>query len=323
MPAKPEIKSGLGRAAATIRGASSLVVTCHIGPDGDALGSALALALAARAAGIPAVTTFGGPFTIPDHFAFLDTSPLVPPAEAPSQPDVLVSFDAGSIDRLGEVEEIAHRAGTVVVIDHHASNTGFGDINVNDPEAGASAQLCFYLLDELGWPLTPEMATALHAGVVTDTGRFQYSNTSPEVLRVGAALVAAGARPEVIGQHVYESVPFGYLSVESAVLGRAVLETERRFVWSTLRSEDLTSNGVGMDDIDGLIDSVRVAREADVAALAKELPEGGTKVSMRSRGRVDVGAIAVALGGGGHHNAAGFAFDGDPEAAIAEVRARL
>ena len=323
MPAKPEIEVGLTRAAEVIRSAATLVTTCHIGPDADALGSALGLALAARAIGIDAVSTFGGEFVVPDHFAFLDTTPLLPPAQAPAAPDVLVSFDAGSIDRIGEVERIAATASRVVVIDHHASNTGFGDINVNDPEAGASAQLCYYLLGVLGWEVTPAIATALHAGLVTDTGRFQYSNTRPEVLRVGAALLEAGARPEVIGQHVYESVPFGYLAVESAVLGRAMLEPDRSFVWSTLEQADLQGNGIGIDDTDGLIDAVRIAREADVAALAKEQPDGSTKVSLRSRGRVDVGSIAVALGGGGHHNAAGFSYAGSRTDAIAEVRVRL
>ncbi len=318
-----ELQPDLEKAAAAIAEASSLVVTCHIGPDGDALGSALALALAARNAGKEAVATFGGPFVVPDHFGFLDLSPLVRRGEAPSAPEVLVSFDSGSLDRLGEVQELAEAAGCVVVIDHHASNTGFGDVNVVDPTAGASAQLGYYLLQELEWPITASIATALHVGLVTDTGRFQYSNTSPEVLRVGAALVAAGARPEVIGQHVYESVPFGYLQVAGLVLGRSVLEPELRFVWSVLRAADLVEHGIGIEDTDGLIDAVRVAREADVAALAKEQDDGGTKVSLRSRGRVDVAAIAVSLGGGGHHNAAGFSYPGQPEAAIAEVRALL
>ncbi len=322
MPSE-EILAGLDKAASVIAAADTIVATCHIGPDGDALGSALALALSARDQGKLAVATFGGPFVVADHFAFLDVSTLVPPSEVPAAPDVVVSFDAGSADRLGEVAATLDTASCVIVIDHHASNTGFGDINVNDAGAGASAQLCFYLLERLGWPLTPASATALLAGVVTDTGRFQYSNTSADVLRVAADLVEAGARPEEIGQNVYESVPFGYLRVESTVLARAVLEAERRFIWSVLLQEDMADNGIGIEDTDPLIDAVRVAREADVAALAKEQPDGSTKVSLRSRGRVDVGAIAESLGGGGHHNAAGFTHPGRPEYEIDEVRKRL
>lgn len=323
MPIRPDLVEPLAAAVATIASARRLVVTCHIGPDGDALGSAIALAAAARARGVEAVATFGGEFTLPEHYDFLDLEVLVPPDEAPDAPDVLVSFDAGSLDRLGDVADIAARAGSVVMIDHHASNTGFGDINVNDPGAGASAQLCFYLLQALEWEITPSIAVALHTGMVTDTGRFQYSNTSPEVLRVAAALVEHGARPEVVGQNIYESVPFGYLGVQGVVLGRTVLEAERGFVWSVLHQADLAAHGIAIDETEPLIDAVRIAREADVAALVKEQPDASTKVSLRSRGRVDVGAIAVAMGGGGHHNAAGFSFAGDAESAIAEVRARL
>ena len=323
MAARPEIERGLRAAADVIAAARSIVVTCHINPDLDALGSAVGFALAANGAGIPAVASFGSPFGVPEHFGFLDTAPLVAPDEVEPDPDVLVSFDVGSLDRIGELAETAAAAAQVVMIDHHASTVGFGDINVNDPGAGASAQLCYYLLEILGWNITPEVATALHAGLVTDTGRFQYSNTDPEVLRVGAHLVEAGARPELIGQHVYESVPFGYLGVEAAVLGRAVLEPELGLVWSLLELADLERHGIAMEDADGLIDAVRIAREADVAALLKEHASGGIKVSLRSRGRVDVGAIAQALGGGGHHNASGFSHAGPAEAAIGEVRARL
>jgi phosphoesterase RecJ-like protein len=188
------------------------------------------------------------------------------------------------------------------------------------PTAAAAAQLCFYLIRELGWDVDEPAATALLTGLVTDTGRFQYSNTTPEVLRVAAELVAAGARPELIGQRVYESVPFGYLGLSGEVVKRAVLERDRKFIWSSMTQEDLRRHGIDMTDTDPLIDAVRVAREADVAALIKELPGGLWKVSLRSRGRVDVSAIAGRFGGGGHHNASGFTFEGSAEQAATAVR---
>jgi phosphoesterase RecJ-like protein len=319
---RPEIVQGIKDAAAVIREASSLLVTGHISPDGDSLGSSLALALTARAVGKQAEVSFGGHFKIPEQYSFLDISPVVPHTDA-QVPDVLVTFDVGDLDRIGEIAGFAECAATVVMIDHHLSTDGFGDINVNDPTAGAAAQLAFALIAELGWELTPEAAMALHVGMVTDTGRFQYSNTTSDVLAVASDLVAAGARPEVIGQAVYESVPFGYLGVAGAVMSRAVLETERSFIWSYVTQADLAEHGIGMDQTDPLIDAVRVARESDVAALAKQQPEGGWKVSLRSRGRVDVSAIAVAMGGGGHHNASGFSVAGDLDNAIDQVRSRL
>jgi bifunctional oligoribonuclease and PAP phosphatase NrnA len=303
--------------------AEELVLTCHVGPDGDALGSLLGVAWLARRQGKRVYASFGEPFTIPEAYRFLPVDLLVPPGAVPAEPGLMMSFDAGSLDRLGVLAEPAGRAKTLVVVDHHASNPGFGTLNLIDPKAAATAEICVQLMAGLGWELDEVSATCFHAGLVTDTGRFQYSNTSPSTLRVAATLVEAGARPEIVGRHVYEEVPFGYLHLASTVLGRASLDPELRLVWSWVSFADLATAGIGMDDTDPLIDAVRVARESDVAMLLKEAGQGRVKVSLRSRGRVDVGAIAVAFGGGGHHNAAGFTFTGSIEAAVEAVRGRL
>ena len=193
--------------------------------------------------------------------AFLDASPLVPRIEFPAKPDCLVVFDAGSADRLGELGTNARAAKVVIVVDHHKSTTGeFGDILVVDPKAAASAQLTVALLDAIGWEIDSTVALCLLTGIVTDTGRFQYSVTSGEVLRVAARLLDPGYEPEVIGQAVYESVAFGYLQVAASVLGRAVLEPELGLVWSWVEDADLARAAVEPGDIDRLIDDVRVAR---------------------------------------------------------------
>jgi phosphoesterase RecJ-like protein len=316
------IRRPIRSAAEAIASASSLAVTCHVNPDGDALGSAIGFALAARAAGLRAVVSFGGKFVVPASFEFLNLSPLVDPAEFPDDADVVVVFDVASRERLGDLAAVVRGARCVVVVDHHVTNEGFGDVAVIDPKAGASAQLAYYLIDELGWPIGRDAAEALLAGIVTDTGRFQYSSTDAEVMRVATALLERGARPEVIGQAVYESVPFGYLAVSAAVLGRAVLDERHGLVWSVLFDADLRAAGVDAADVDGLIDDLRIAREADVAALLKQVPEG-FKVSLRGRGEVDVGAIASENGGGGHHNAAGFTTPDGVEAIISRLEERL
>jgi phosphoesterase RecJ-like protein len=313
----------LQQAAALISRAESIAMVCHVGPDGDALGSMLGMAVAARNRGIEVFPSFGEPFTVPDALRFLPVDLLVPPAGVPDPPSLMLTFDAGSIDRLGVLAERAQRAEHLVVIDHHVSNTGFGTVNVIDPAAAATAEIVYHLLVELGWDLDPVVATCLHTGLVTDTGRFQYSNTSQATLEVAARMVEAGARPEVVGQYVYEEVPFGYLGVAAAVLARAVLEPDRRLVWSTLNTSDLERGGIRLDDTDPLIDAIRVAKESDVAMLVKDVGSERLKVSMRSRGRADVGSIAVALGGGGHHNAAGFNFSGSVDEVMAAVRALL
>ena len=314
---KESIRKAVRRAAEVLAPAPELAVACHVSPDGDALGSMLGLARAAAAAGKRVTASFGAPFVVSAQYGFLDQTPLVPPSRFPAAPEVMVVLDVAAPDRLGELAGPAARAGTLVMLDHHATNPGFGHVAVVDPAAAATAELVYHLIRRLGWPLDRETATALLAGIVADTGRFQYSSTAPGVLRVAATLVAAGARPEEIGQRLYEWRPFGYLQVASAVLGRARLEDG--LAWSVLYAADGSAAGVGPEDLDMLIDDLRVSREAEVTALVKEVA-GGWKVSLRSRGRVDVGAIAAGHGGGGHHNAAGFNARGELAAVVAAVR---
>lgn len=303
--------------------AKQLTMACHIGPDGDALGAMLGMAVAARNAGREVFPSFGSPFEVAENYRFLPTDVLVPPDAVPERPELLITFDTGALDRLGELGSLVKQAGTVVVIDHHATNEGFGDVALIEPHVSSTAELTLEIIRRLGWPITPEIALCLLTGIVTDTGRFQYSNTGPRTLRAAAQLVAAGASPDEIGRHIYEEVPFGYLRVASSVLGRATLEPEVSFVWSVLYPEELEEAGIDRGDVDGLIDLVRLPREADVAALMKVVDETTTKGSLRSRGRVDVGSIAADLGGGGHHNASGFTFKGGPQEAVAAVRERL
>lgn len=312
------LDSAFDQAAKELQNASTIGVVCHVGPDGDAIGSALGLAVAARAAGKQVSVSFGEPFVVPKQFDFLPLDLLVPPGQFPEALDVVVSCDAAVADRLGSLAPKAASADTLIVVDHHASNTGFGDVQIIDPAAAATAQLIAMLLRHVGWPITAEVATCLYTGLVTDTGRFQYSNTKPEVLHLAGDLLAAGVRPELIGQRVYEEVPFGYLGLAAAVLGRATLDESLGLVSSILYQADLVAAGVRYEEADGLIDLIRVAQEAGVACLLREV-DAGTKGSLRSRGAVDVGAIAGVLGGGGHHNAAGFMVPKPPDEALEVV----
>ncbi len=317
---KQAIRESIRRAAEVVASAGEVALACHVSPDGDALGSMLGLAHAARGAGKKVTGSFGSPFAVAVQYEFLGLDPLVPPEDFPAEPEVMVVLDVASPDRLGELAGPASRAGTLVVLDHHLTNPGFGHIAVVDPAAAATAQLVYHLLRRLAWPIDRRVATALLTGLVSDTGRFQYSSTDAAVLRIAARLVEAGARPDEIGQRVYEWLPFGYLQVSGAVLSRARLEDG--LVWSVLYRADHARAGVGPEDLDLLIDGLRIAREAEVAVLLKET-EDGWKVSLRSRGAVDVGAVAAACGGGGHHNAAGFNTGGSLEAVLETIRERL
>jgi phosphoesterase RecJ-like protein len=310
----------LEKAGRILADSDELVMACHVGPDGDALGSMLAVAQAADTAGKRAIPSFGAPFTVIPSFRFLPTELLVPPVGVPERPKLMVTFDSGNIDRLGELARPAAQAECLIVVDHHgAGSGGFGHINLIDPAAAATAEIAYLLIQAAGWKVDKRVATCLLTGLVTDTGRFQYSNTTPATLALAAELVAAGARPEVIGQHIYEETPFGYLHVAARVLQRSQLDRARELVWSILYTSDLEACGITLADTDPLIDLIRLPIEAGTALLLKEQGPGWFRGSLRSRGKADVGRIAQALGGGGHRNAAGFSFNGAPEAAVSIV----
>ncbi len=311
------------RAARLIRASDTLGAVCHERPDGDALGSMLGFAASARLAGRTVQLAVPRPSTIPSRYRFLPTDLLDHRLDADNPPRTLLAFDCAAPERLGDVAAIAREVESLVVVDHHISNPGFGTLDLIDPQAAATVELVYDLLAELEWPIDKKVATCLLTGLVTDTGRFQYSNTTPATHRLAARLLEAGARPEVIGQRVFEEEPFGLLSVAGAVLGRARLDTPRGLVWSVLRVEDLEAASLNGEDTELLIDLVRLPREAGVAMLVRETGDRQVRVSLRSRGKVDVGAIASALGGGGHHNAGGFRFSGDFAAAVAAVRERI
>lgn len=312
-------------AVALLRGADEVALACHVGPDGDALGSLLALGLGLRALGKRVVGSWGSePFAVPSQYGFLPGFDLlVPPEEFPAAPAVLVTFDTGSLDRLGTLAPVAGKAGAVVVVDHHASNTMYGTVNLLDPAAAASALVVDELLTRLGVPLTQDIAACLYTGLTTDTGSFKYQATTPAVHEAAARLLATGIDHAAIAREVWDTNRFGYVKLLGVLLDRATLEPDRGLVWSWSTQADFAAYGIGMDDIEGAIDVLRTVAEADVAVICKETPAGTYAVSMRSKGDTDVGVIAVAAGGGGHRYAAGFTSDTDLAATLDLVRRAL
>lgn len=305
-----------------------LLLTCHLNPDGDALGSALALGLAMHRAGRQVTVSFSEPFAVPDTLAHLPGQDLlVPPAQAPAAPDVLVTFDTGSVDRLGDLADRVPSAGTVIVIDHHPSNTGYGDLHLIDTSAAATAVLVAQLLDHLGAPIDHDIAACLYTGLSTDTGSFRYAATTPDVHRLAARLLDTGIEHHLIARELYDSHPYAWVSLTGEIMSRAALEPAAAgglgLVWTYSTVADLRSRDLGMDQVEGVIDVVRTAREAEVAAVYKELPDGSWAVSLRSKGRVDVGQISVDLGGGGHRFAAGFTAHGDLDVVVKQLRSAV
>ncbi|MPY96103.1 MAG: bifunctional oligoribonuclease/PAP phosphatase NrnA [Acidimicrobiia bacterium] len=308
------------RAVAVLRSAGEVVVGCHVDPDGDALGSLLGLAGALRRGGTRVWATWGAEDPkAPPIYGFLEgLETVVPPAEVPERPDVFVAVDCGDPSRLGTLAGHFAAAATTVNLDHHRSNPGFGTVNLVDPGAASSAELVYQLVRRMGATPDPAEATALYTGIVTDTGRFQYSSTSPTTLRVAADLREIGVDHERVATEIFESGSLAYLHVVGVVLSRA--RVEDGLVWSWLDTADLDAAGLSIDEAEGLIDAIRPVKESRFALLLKQRAEGGGyKGSLRSRGEVDVAQIAQALGGGGHRRAAGFTFDGAPDEAARAV----
>jgi phosphoesterase RecJ-like protein len=310
-------------AVGLLRAADEVALACHVGPDGDALGSLLALALGLRTLGKRVVASWGSePFVVPAQYAFLPGLDLLSPPETfPASPEVLVTFDTGSVDRLGVLAPAAAAAKAVVVVDHHASNTRFGTVNLLDVDAAASVLLVDELLRRLGVPLDADIAACLYTGLTTDTGSFKYQATTPAVHGVAARLLATGIDHAAIAREVWDTKPFGYVKLLGVLLDRAALEHGLVWTWST--QADFAAYGVTMDDIEGAIDVLRTTSEADVAVICKEAADGAYAVSMRSKGGADVGGVAVSLGGGGHRYAAGFTSDAGLDVTMERVRAAL
>jgi bifunctional oligoribonuclease and PAP phosphatase NrnA len=314
----------LSHAASAISGASTVALACHVNPDGDALGSMLGLFHVLRAAGSDVVASFSNPFIVAPHYRELPGLDLLTrPADFPVEPEVMVTFDCGSMNRLGDLEPSAKAARELVVIDHHISNDRYGTINLVEPDAAASGWVVMRLVDELRLDLNHDAAVCLYAALVCDTGRFQYETTTPEVFDMARRLTEYDVPVSQLSRTLFEEHRFAYLKLLGEALENAELVREQRFVWTAITQEMLARHGVEMEEIEGLIDILRRTSEAEVTCVLKEEEDGAVRVSLRSLGAVDVRRIAEAHGGGGHRFAAGFTSELDIPTVVARIRAAL
>ncbi len=326
--ADPGVAASVRRTAELLRSARCPLLLAHVSPDGDAVGSALAVGLALRTLGVAAVVSFDDdPFVLPRSLVWLPGQHILVAPDAVPQPDVAVSFDVSSVERLGDLHAVAESAAHFIAVDHHSSYTGFGTSAVIDVHAPATAVLALQLVDALGVGLDADIATCLYTGLMTDTGSFRYAATTPETHRQAARLLAAGVRHDLVARRVYDDVPFAALRMLGSALDRAQLDTAAAgglgLVSTTVPRAERLALGLALDDAERIIDGLRAAVEAEVAVVLKQEDEGSWRVSLRSKGRIDVGAVATVLGGGGHLYAAGFTDGSDPVAVLAMVRAAL
>src|SRR5437763_8659183 len=300
-------------ADALLRHDRFLVVT-HENPDGAPLGSLLAAALGLRQLGKDAVMYLAGALPLPREYAFmpLEAQGLVREAPGDAAERVLLAVDCAKEERIGDVAAV-NGAPLVLNVDHHHDNTRFGDGNLIVPDASSTSEVLRDVMRELGVELTPDLAEPLYIALVTDTGRFQYTNTKPKALRLAAELVEAGADIHAVFQQVYESVEFAKLKLLARALDRAEVLEGGRIVVSHLVRGDFADAGASEPYSEGILDYLRAVEGAELAALIREqLSQGAPtyKGSLRSSiDELDVSAIARRFGGGGHRQAAGFSTD--------------
>jgi phosphoesterase RecJ-like protein len=318
----------LTHAAAVLREHPRICVACHEAPDGDALGSLIGCGLALRSAGWEVVLWTPGDAPLPADYAWLGYGELrrEPPADLAER--LLLALDCGSALRLGP-EGASHvaTAATSINIDHHADNTRFADINVVDAEAACATILCRRLLAMLEIEPSAPVAEALYVGIVTDTGRFMFSNTNAEAHAIAGELIALGVQPDLIFRRLYEGKPAARTRLLARALSSLQLRADGQLAVACITIDDLEQTGADEADSEGVIDHLRAIEGVRVAAVIREpRADGGArrKVSLRSaQPEVDVARIAHAGGGGGHAMAAGFAMDADSATIIALIESEL
>jgi bifunctional oligoribonuclease and PAP phosphatase NrnA len=294
-----------------LRAADKLLLTTHENPDGDALGSLLAMHWILEQLGKDSVM-----YMSPDEFPLpweyrawtFDGIAGAPPPDVSER--TIVFLDCGNIDRM-PVDFLQADGLHILNIDHHHDNTRFGTVNLVAPEASSTAEIVYRLAKELGAEITPPIADALYTGLVTDTGKFMYENTSPEAHRMAAELIEAGVEPHQVYRRLYEDLPFRRLQLLQRALASAERYDDGSITLANLVKDDYSVTGASEQDSEGIVDHMRAVEGTAVAVLVRELlsedRDGMRKVSLRATdGRVDVSRVAREFGGGGHPQAAGF-----------------
>jgi phosphoesterase RecJ-like protein len=304
------------RIARTLLEHHACLILTHINPEGDAIGSMLALALALEQRGI-SVTCYDRD-GVPENCRFLPTWERVL-RELPDEiPPLVVYVDADRLERCGVTTDELPGAEVFVRIDHHQGGTFDAGPALVDTTAAAAGEIIFSLLPSLGAELTPDIATNLQAAIMVDTGRFSYSNTTPATHRIAGELVAAGADVPTIAEWTWGRVNFPAAKLLGFALSSLQLAQDGRIAWAVLRQQDFQAVNATPEDTEGIIDHIRTIRDAEAAALFSE-KRGVVRVSLRSNGTVDVARIARQFHGGGHTKAAGLTYEGTIEHALCDV----
>ncbi|MCK8612575.1 DHH family phosphoesterase [Gordonia sp. C13] len=305
--------------AAELASASAVTICCHIRPDADTIGSGLALGLALDRRGVDVEVSYPGSEQLPASLGGLPGSKLLcSPNQVVGHP-LVVSVDAANLERLEALGEVFSAADTSITIDHHASNPGFGDLDLIDPAADCTSVLVLDVLDELGVELDADIATCIYAGLTTDTGSFRWAR--PQSFRIAARLLETGVDARRWSRILFDSHPFEWFSMMSGVLASAKIVPSacngEGLVYAIVDQKALA--GMSWEESESVVDTIRTARDAEVAAVFKENAPGVWTVSLRSKEIVDLVPIARAHGGGGHRQASGYSDAGTADEVVARL----
>lgn len=311
------MRGDLSAICRVLREKDRFLVACHENPEGDAIGSELALALALRKMGKTATVLNADP--VPANLLFLPGAGTVVFAEDGSKYDVAVVVDCGSPERTGRVGQELRKCPLLINIDHHRTNGDLGELALVDPDAAATGLLIHRVLSAMGYEIGLDVATNIYVAVLTDTGSFHYGSSSPEAFEVAGEMVRRGVDPWAVAEQVYETQSAHRLRLLGRVLDSLEVSADGRVACISTMREDLREFASGKDALEGFINYPRSIVGVEVAVSFREEEGGVFRVSFRSKGRVDVCAVAARFGGGGHRNAAGCTVPGT----LADVKKRV
>ena len=312
-------------AIAAIEKAKNIVICCHVNPDGDTLGSMVALGLGLETLGksITMLSSDG----VPAVFRFLQTLERVQVTTDKRDFDLAIVVDAGEVSRTGKNAEVALSAPILMDIDHHVTAHVFGDIRLLDGNAAATAEIIYDLLNSLKIPLTTPLADLLLCGILTDTGSFRYRNTTQRTMQIAGNLIAHGAVPDIIFENVYENKTLAAQKILGSVLDALQVSEDGRIAWSHVTQHDFVHFGATDSDTEGGVSVVRAVQGVLIALFFREMANGKIRISLRAKdpinGTIDVSQVAAKFGGGGHRLASGCSFEGTLEDAERELIAAV
>jgi bifunctional oligoribonuclease and PAP phosphatase NrnA len=311
-------------AAKVLDAAATVGVVCHVHPDADTIGAGLGLALVLDRCGKTVEVSFAAPAALPESLRSLPGGRLlVDPNDMRRDVDLVVTVDIPSMNRLGDLRDMAGNGHDVLVIDHHASNQMFGTANFVEPSADSTTMMVADLLDAWDKPIDTDVAYCLYAGLTTDTGSFRWA--SARAYRLAARLVEIGIDNAAITRSLMDTHPFAWMAMLSRVLGSAQLLPDAAggcgLVYAMVGNQEWV--GARPEEVESIVDIVRTTQQAEVAAVFKEIEPQQWSVSMRAKAAVDLAAVASTFGGGGHKLAAGYSTTGSADEVVSSLRTAL